>query len=211
MKNKAVVFDLDGTLWDATKVVTEVWNLQNSRNPDMQCPITEEQFQKLQGMTGLQIMKTMLPHLKESRQIELMHERSRLNEEYMKNAEIPLYPGVVRTLQAMKKEYALFLVSNCSPYYLQVLLDRPDTAGLFDDAECSGRTGKPKGENIRDILSRNGVETAVYVGDTTWDKEAAEQAGIPFIHAAYGFQKVKADYALANFTQLPDTVREIIG
>ncbi len=36
-------------------------------------------------------------------------------------------------------------------------------------------------------MSRNGLHTAVYLGDTRSDQEAAAQAGIPFIHAAYGF------------------------
>ena len=62
----------------------------------------------------------------------------------------------------------------------------------FKDIEMSGRTGMEKGENIKLIMKRNGIDNAVYVGDTAGDESAARYAGIPFIWAAYGFGKAKA-------------------
>lgn len=40
-------------------------------------------------------------------------------------------------------------------------------------------------------MERNQLKSAVYVGDTEGDENAAHTAGIPFIHAAYGFGKAK--------------------
>ena len=45
-------------------------------------------------------------------------------------------------------------------------------------------------ETVSDIYyegTGNKNESAVYVGDTEGDENAAHAAGIPFIHAAYGF------------------------
>ena len=39
------------------------------------------------------------------------------------------------------------------------------------------------------MIKRNNIDKAVYVGDTILDMQAADEAGIPFIHAAYGFGK----------------------
>ena len=44
-----------------------------------------------------------------------------------------------------------------------------------------------KADNIRLAVSRFNLKSPVYIGDTTGDEEAAADAGIPFIHAAYGF------------------------
>ena len=60
----------------------------------------------------------------------------------------------------------------------------------FKDWECIGRTGRPKGENIQLVVQRNGLKSPVYVGDTILDCQAAQQAGVPFIHASYGFGEV---------------------
>lgn len=52
---------------------------------------------------------------------------------------------------------------------------------------CFGDTGTEKGETIRRLMRKHNIESAAYIGDTLGDMEAAEQAGIDFIHAAYGF------------------------
>jgi phosphoglycolate phosphatase len=36
-------------------------------------------------------------------------------------------------------------------------------------------------------MEQQGITSAIYIGDTQGDLEAARQAGIPFIFAAYGF------------------------
>ena len=48
-----------------------------------------------------------------------------------------------------------------------------------------------KGQNISLLMERNGIKSAVYVGDTEGDEKAARFAGIPFIWASYGFGKAK--------------------
>ena len=52
-------------------------------------------------------------------------------------------------------------------------------------------------------MERNGVTKAVYVGDTQGDMEASEQAGLPFVWAAYGFGKpAHWDKRIDHFTDL---------
>ena len=81
-------------------------------------------------------------------------------------------------------------------------------ADLFCDYEEWERTGLTKGENIRLVMERNGYRKAVYVGDTRKDQEAAQAAGIPFIHASYGFGKTEEpDGVIASLTDLPALIR----
>ena len=82
---------------------------------------------------------------------------------------------------------------------------------LFDDFEYIGRTGKTKGENIREIIRRNQLDRAAYVGNTQKNLDSADIAGIPFIFAAYGFGKVDRETALINsFAELPEVAGRVI-
>ena len=66
--------------------------------------------------------------------------------------------------------------------------------GLEDyviDHLCPGDTGVLKADNIRLVMERNGLKSAVYVGDTQGDADACKKAGIPMIYAAYGFGQVE--------------------
>ena len=62
------------------------------------------------------------------------------------------------------------------------------------------------------MITRNGSVPAcprerTYVGDTQKDQDAARLAGIPFIHAAYGFGKVQApDAVIRSLAELPDVI-----
>ena len=63
----------------------------------------------------------------------------------------------------------------------------------------TGDTGKAKADNIRTIIEQNHLQHAVYVGDTDGDYKATREAGIPFVHAAYGFgQTENPDYTITS-------------
>jgi len=42
-------------------------------------------------------------------------------------------------------------------------------------------------KTIRALMAKDNLKKAVYIGDTNGDKQAAMDAGIPFIWAKYGF------------------------
>ena len=96
----------------------------------------------------------------------------------------------METLQALAKHYKLFLVSNCQDGYEIPFLNFPGLEGLFCDHETAGRSGLSKAENIKLVCSRSGLHHPLYVGDTAGDMAAAREAGVPFVHAAYGFGTV---------------------
>ena len=69
----------------------------------------------------------------------------------------------------------------------------------FEDFECAGNTGKPKGENNKLVIERNNLKSPVYVGDTQGDLQSAIDANIPFVFAEYGFGNVdRYDYKIEN-------------
>jgi phosphoglycolate phosphatase len=71
------------------------------------------------------------------------------------------------------------------------------------DFECPGYTGLPKGENCKLVMERNGFQSAIYVGDTQGDCDAASFAEIPFVFCEYGFGEVdRFDYSIKKFPEL---------
>ena len=83
------------------------------------------------------------------------------------------------------------------------LMEKGGLGGLISDFDCFGNTGLPKGQTLRLLCERCTVRDAVYVGDTQGDMEASEQAGLPFVWAAYGFGKpAHWDKRIDHFTDL---------
>ena len=111
----------------------------------------------------------------------------------------------------LREKYHLYIVSNCLDGYIQSFLTYHRFWDCFEDLECLGRTGKTKGENIRLIMERNAVDAAIYVGDTASDCAAAKKAGIPFVHAAYGFGKVESVPAILSIRELPAAADRLLG
>jgi phosphoglycolate phosphatase len=114
-----------------------------------------------------------------------------------------LYPGVLHGLATLRRHYKLCVVSNCQSGYLEGFLKHSGAAGFLDDSECIGRTGEPKAVNIRLLCARQNLQSPILVGDTERDEAAAQDAGVPFIHAAYGFGTASpGTSAVASFSEL---------
>lgn len=208
---KAVIFDLDGTLWDSTGQVYQIWNSVFARYPGIAVRVTRESVSGLAGKTMEDIGAALFPDMEKKRQRTIMDECGEAEVVYLRDHGGVLYSGARETVDALKPKYGLYIVSNCQSGYVEAFLHAHGFAGDFRDIEMSGRTGKPKGENIRILMERNGLREAVYVGDTEGDEAAARFAGIPFIHAAYGFGKAVSPDAIAHeIRELPRVVRRIL-
>lgn len=122
-----------------------------------------------------------------------------------------LFPNLEETLEILKRNYNLYIVSNCQDGYIQAFLEYHNLNCYFDDFEMSGRTGKSKGENIKIIMNRNELDKAVYVGDTQGDLNAADFAEIPFIFASYGFGNIdRKEVFISSISEIPKIVKRIL-
>ncbi len=122
-----------------------------------------------------------------------------------------VYPFITETLQILSSQYKVMIVSNCYTNYLLTFLEYYKFGKYFCDIECHGRTGVNKSENIKLVIKRNQLERAVYVGDTQGDLDSAKAAGIPFIHAVYGFGSVDENtHKIELFKELPDVITAVM-
>ncbi|MCD7954864.1 MAG: HAD-IA family hydrolase [Lachnospiraceae bacterium] len=117
------------------------------------------------------------------------------------------YPGVQQTIRELSEKVPVFIVSNCQCGYIELLLKKTGLGPFVTDIECFGNTGKSKGDNIRLLVGRNGLHSPIYVGDTQGDADAAAQAGIPFVYAAYGFGTADhMDAEISCFAELKEAI-----
>lgn len=207
-----LLFDLDGTLWDSAANVAESWNVVFAReNPDLP-KLTKEDIHSVMGMTMREIQDVIHPGIiPEERRTPVFSECCTYEVEYLREHGGDPYPGLRPVLESLKAEgYPLAIVSNCQLGYIDAFLSSIGVADLFCDYEEWERTGLPKGENIRLVMERNHAEKGIYIGDTQKDGDAARLAGIPFIHAAYGFgQDPAPDAVIHSLAELPEVLRRL--
>lgn len=208
---EAVIFDLDGTLWNALDGIQKTWNQVVANHPEYRKePISSEELEGCLGLPMTDIAGKLFPDTTTEQQQALMDECCAVENAYLSEHGGILYPKLEETLAELKKKYKLFVVSNCQQGYIESFIKAHKLAVYFDDIECWGNNLLPKGENNKLIMKRNGVTRAVYVGDTAGDEESARIAGIPFVFAKYGFGEVKApDYVLEEFAKLPALMEKI--
>lgn len=204
MKMDSMIFDVDGTLWDATKIVAEAWTAIARREYDPQATITFGQLQQLFGKLLPDIAASLFPRESPERQMELIHICCEAEHQALLAApKAPIFPGLEDTLKTLSKKYKLFIVSNCQAGYIEVFLKCTGFSPYFQGHLCPGDTGRPKGDNILEIIRRHHLESPVYIGDTEGDFLATRQAGIPFVHASYGYGRVDApEYVISQISDL---------
>lgn len=214
--NYGIIFDLDGTLWDSSEQVAGAWSVILSRRSEtdkrVRSLVTGEDMRGYMGKTMEVIAALMLPDTDEKTRLEIMDECGEYENEYLSGHGGKLYPDLERELDRLSKSFKLFIVSNCQSGYIETFLEYHKLCKYFADFECPGGTGLAKAENIRIIMERNSLDRAVYVGDTQGDLDASDSAGVPFIHAAYGFGTVNREVPAVNsFSGIFEAAEKILG
>ncbi len=204
MNHTAIIFDLDGTLWDSAKEICMTWNEVVKRHPN--CGRTEIKQEELSECLGLEmtaIAAKLFPELSTEKQLAILDECCENENHYLSKHGAKLYPDVAETLIRLKTKHKLFIVSNCQKGYIEAFLTAHKMEKYFDDFECWGNTGLEKSGSISRLMKRNNITDAVYVGDTIGDEKAAHKAGLPFIFAAYGFGcSCEPEYTISCFSEL---------
>lgn len=201
---EALIFDVDGTLWDSVDVVAEAWDIAIKENSDFDVEMTRERLESLFGKPMDEIFDILLPTAN-AEEKELLGKKMIEKEEEMVSVKgaCAIYPNVVETIEELSKRYKLFLVSNCQSGYIECLYKVTGIDKYIIDQTCYGDTGLLKHENITNIMKKNNISSAVYVGDTITDFKACEIAKVPMIFAKYGFgEVVGASYEINDFSDL---------
>lgn len=197
-----IIFDLDGTLWDSSETILKAWEVVFKKET---ISITLDEIKHILGLTNEEIINWLFLNKNinkiKAKKILYTCQKEEINQ--ISKYGGMLFSKVKETLQELSLHNNLYIVSNCQKGYIESFLSYYKLNKYFIDFESTGNTGKNKADNIRLVMKRNGLNDAIYVGDTIGDYNASVENKIPFVYAKYGFGKIdKSIYKINKFEEL---------
>ncbi len=177
-----VLLDVDGTLVDNSYFHTLAWWYACREHG---IPAKMATIHRLIGMGGDQ----MVPALIGRDMPELDEAHSRYYREHLD--EVPVLPGAAELIAELHRRGVTTAVATSGGADdLRVLLAKIPTSSLIDHVVTGDDVGssKPAPDLAVVALRVAGAEpdSAVFVGDTRWDVEAAGRAGVPCVGVCSG-------------------------
>jgi phosphoglycolate phosphatase len=197
----ALIFDLDGTLWDAAEPTARGWNAA-LEELGAQTRVTVEGIRSVAGTPFVGCVEILVPELCPPAQ-ETLHALDEREKTAIAESGGTLFPGVQSGLTALRAKYPLYLVSNCQDWYLELFFEKSGLRECFTGADCNGLSGLSKAGMLRCLAESRGLQDAVYVGDTQGDHDSTREAGLSFAFAGYGFGSVsETDLTFGSFDEV---------
>lgn len=200
----ALIFDMDGTMWDAVDTYAEIWNMAFERE-GIERRITRDDLLALIGTPIDDIMRHFVPaerveHLLKTIADLVVTELPRLGGK--------LYDGVQEGVAELAKHYRLFMLSNCDELELPIFVRYAGIEPYITDTLAYGNTRLRKAENMQLLAEKYHLQHPVYIGDTAGDCNEAHRAGVPFVWMSYGFGTT--DKAQLQFDTFADMTRHFV-
>ncbi len=212
-KPEAIVFDMDGTLFQTESLLLPAYHRMFDilREEGLYSGPTppEELILSSLGQLLAQIWKNVMPEADEA-----VHRRAddlllQLEIEGLEAGGTLLYPQVPETLAALQaRGVRLFVASNGLQDYIHSIIVVHKLGDLFEGLYSAGGQGTAtKTELLRILLDTHGVDSAWMVGDRSSDVEAGKGNGQTVIGCAYaGFGKEEelkgSDRIITSFDEL---------
>ena len=109
---RALIFDLDGTLWDAVEPLTVLWQ-RELRRVGVDRVLTKERMIGGMGLGPEALAEHLAPELPPEQRRPFFDYVTRVETDFIPQYGAKLYPGLRETLQAVSKTYRLMIASNC--------------------------------------------------------------------------------------------------
>ncbi|HEX8656243.1 MAG TPA: HAD family hydrolase [Hymenobacter sp.] len=208
----SVIFDLDGTMWDASECITRAFQVAKNSVDYVDDQVTLAQVRAVTGQPYEAVYERLFPNLPAEKFDEYRRLCARQELAAAQQYGGQLYPGLEATLRHLQSQgYRLFIVSNCQEGYVEAFFTHSRLEQYFEGYQCFGTKRQPKAENIRDVVAQYGLRAPVYVGDTRGDLDASQAAGVPFVFATYGFGRLdvaEAPVRIDRLSELPERLEQ---
>jgi len=203
-KPDSLIFDMDGTLWDAVDTYAESWNIV-FQQLGIDMIVRRDDLAKMVGWEGKKVHAVLMPDFDEEKRQYIYAKVNELRRELLPKNGGVLYKGVKDGLKQLAAKYQLYIVSNCAVGIIRLFMDWAGINEHIIDEIAYGTNYMPKHYNIKQLIERHHLKTPVYVGDTEGDGEQSRLAGIPFVFVSYGFGNTDDhDLRFDNFTGLTE-------
>ena len=214
--NKAVIFDLDGTLFDSIVDIKDCMNRVLATFG--LAPHTEEEYKKFVGNGIYNLAKRSVGEEKDEKTVDEVYRKflEEYSEHYMDKTRP--YDGIFELVVNLKKKgIKLAVLSNKKQIYSENLCNKffPDLFNIVI-GDRDGMQRKPSREPVMHILNYLDIaeENAFIIGDSNVDIITAKNSGISSIGCAWGFrgeEELKdagADYIAYTAGDIEDIVSE---
>jgi len=186
LKPDSLIFDLDGTLWDALDTYLTSWN-EGVKLENINRIFTRDDLHYVMGWERINVLDHMFPDVTRERQEEIYRTINECRLRLMPQIGGVLYEGVRDGLIRLSEKYKLFIVSNCPANLIVEFLKWADIEEYITDEMAHGVNSMPKHYNIKLLVDKHGLKSPVYIGDTLGDGLETRKAGLPFVLLTYGF------------------------
>jgi len=220
--NRAVIFDLDGTLIDSLPDVMNALNAVLADNGRR--AVTHDEAKTMVGGGAEPLLELAfaatgeaLPATRLSKCVDSFTGYYRENPA----TETTIFDGAIAALEVLTNDGMKLGICTNKPHAsaLQVL----EVLGLarhFD--ACFGKSSvpyhKPDRRHYNEVARALGVDPdqSLYVGDSETDVETARNAGVPIIMVPFGYtlrptEELGGDRMIDHFSELPDAVGELFS
>ncbi|MBC7616398.1 MAG: HAD family hydrolase [Pedobacter sp.] len=205
----SLIFDMDGTLWDALDTYTFCWNSAFLKL-EMDIKTTREE---LRGMMGWEKEKVLAHFFKgmDHQKAEYIFEAIvEIQDEVLPQKGGLIYPDVKEGLKALSQKYKLFILSNCPKDSIKQFMFFAGIEDFITAEIAYGFNNQPKHKNMLLLKEKYALKNPIYIGDTDHDSKETSLAGFPFAHVTYGFGTTQQfDVRFDSFKSLTDYFLEI--
>ncbi len=182
-----LIFDLDGTLIDTSKIVIPAFIRALRHFPELTIP-SEQLMLKTFGLPDDKIWATLMPNCPAPIRNEALKLSDTYVHEEMLNKNI-LINGTLHVLdELLKRGHQLTIASNCGLGYLNAVLDSQGLRDYFSRPLClESVRGQQKADILAEHMRHFDKSVCFMIGDRDTDVEAASVFDIPTIGCSYGF------------------------
>jgi len=184
---KLVIFDWDGTLMDSVDRI--VYSMQASAIALSFEPPSYNQAKQIIGLSLPKAIQTLFPNADEE-QVQILMAQYKHQYVEVNTTPTPLFNNALELLTQLKQENKLLAVATGKARAgLQRVWQVSDTEHFFIASRCADEcASKPDPDMINSLLNELNIKKheAVMIGDTSFDLEMAQRAGVDSIGVTYG-------------------------
>jgi HAD superfamily hydrolase (TIGR01549 family) len=211
MTAPAAILDIDGTLVDSNYQHAIAW-YRALRQHGHVLPIWR--IHRHIGMGGDQLVASLCGDEVEEQQGDDIRDAEKALYMALIDEVEPLAGARELIVDLQRMGRRIVLASSAKPDEVEHYLDLLDARGLADAWTTAGdvESTKPEPDLVHAALERAGTDSAVMVGDSTWDCEAAQRAGVQTIAVLTGGfseQELRDAGAVAVFRSIEELRRRL--
>jgi phosphoglycolate phosphatase len=214
---KAILFDLDGTLFETAPELAEAVNLM-LKDLEM-AELKTNEIKRFIGRGAENLIKQSIEVSSKNDPVPSFEKAEKLFEHHYSliSSNSQMFEGVEKAITDLKaNDFLLGCVTNKPAIYSESLMNHSRLSNYMDIIVSGDTTEKKKPDPLPILHALNQLniepKDAIMVGDSVVDIEAGYAAGTNIFTVPYGYQfgrsiiSDKVDYAMSNFSELTQII-----